>query len=134
MNKILEFLKNLEVYVTWYSPTNCSLSCLTLILILDGVNDSVSFVDNIITVEAAVVRDRDIPLEHLLVSVCVNIHTSVTEMYPLLLSTENTRTKNHHAMSSRIPRKKNDTIHEFEINDIDIHIALIMVRCVLTSC
>ena len=85
---------------------------------LDGVNNRVSFVDNIITVEAAVVRDRDIPLEHLLVSVCVNIHTSVTEMYPLLLSTENTRTKNHHAMSSRIPRKKNDPIHEFEINDI----------------
>ena len=68
------------MYVTWYNPTNCSLSCLALILIVDGVNDSVSFVDNIITVEAAVVRDRDIPLEQLLVSVRVNVHTSVAEI------------------------------------------------------
>ena len=66
--------------VTWYNPTNCSLSCLTLILMLDGVNNRVSFVDNIITVETAVARDRDIPLIHFLVSVCVNIRTSVAEL------------------------------------------------------
>ena len=47
---------------------------------LDGVNNRVSFVDNIITVEAAVVRDRDVPLEHLQVSECVNMHTSVAEI------------------------------------------------------
>ena len=47
---------------------------------LDGVNDRVSFVDNIITMEAAVVRDRNIPLEQLLVSVCVNIDTCVAEI------------------------------------------------------
>ena len=46
---------------------------------MDGVNDSVSFVDNSITVKTAEVRDRDIPLEQLLVSVGVNIHTSVAE-------------------------------------------------------
>ena len=47
---------------------------------MDGVNDSVSFVDNIITVEAAMVRDRDIPLEQLPVSECVNIDTCVAEI------------------------------------------------------
>ena len=55
---------------------------------MDGVNDSVCFVDNIITVEAAVVRDRNVPLDHLLVSVGVNIHTSVAEIYKGVGSTE----------------------------------------------
>ena len=47
---------------------------------LGCVYDSVSFVDHTITVEAAVVRYRDIPPIHLLVSVRVNINASVTEV------------------------------------------------------
>ena len=69
---------------------------------MDGVNDRVSFVDNIITVEAAVVRDRDIPLEHLLVSVCVNVHTSVAEIY------KGTESKKVSGVSSAIKEVKNE--------------------------
>ena len=47
---------------------------------MGGVYDSVSFVDHTITVEAAVVRYRDIPPIHLLFSVRVNINASVTEV------------------------------------------------------
>ena len=43
------------------------------------VYNSVSFVDYTIAVKTAVVRYRDIPPIHLLVSVCININTGVAE-------------------------------------------------------